>query len=78
LRFAYGAIWKRRRSGLALSRTELAIMPDDELLTQDLSQAEIVEGSNVAEELQKIQTAVMHGTELVRQLMIYAGQERPP
>ncbi len=45
------------------------------LAHSELAKAELAEGLSPKEELQKIETMVLHGTEIVRQLMIYAGQE---
>lgn len=41
----------------------------------ELAKAQLAEGTNPNEELQRIETMVLHGTEIVRQLMTYAGQE---
>jgi two-component system cell cycle sensor histidine kinase/response regulator CckA len=41
----------------------------------ELAKAQLAEGSNPKEELQRIETMVLQGTEIVRQLMTYAGQE---
>ncbi len=51
------------------------------LLGAILGQAELVEqelagGSSPAEEIQRIKTAVIRGGEIVRELLIYAGQEQ--
>jgi len=41
----------------------------------DLALSELAGGTNPAEELQRIRAATIRGAEIVRQLMIYAGQE---
>jgi signal transduction histidine kinase/CheY-like chemotaxis protein len=46
------------------------------LAHSDLALSELASGSNPAEELQRIRIAAIRGAEIVRQLMIYAGQER--
>ncbi|HKE24496.1 MAG TPA: PAS domain S-box protein [Bryobacteraceae bacterium] len=42
----------------------------------DLAMAEVAEGSSPEEPLQKIRTVAIRGAGIVRQLMIYAGQEK--
>jgi two-component system cell cycle sensor histidine kinase/response regulator CckA len=46
------------------------------LAHSELALAELASGSSPAEELQKIRAAAIRGAEIVRQLMIFAGQER--
>ena len=45
------------------------------LAQSDLAQAELASGSSPAEELQQIRIAAIRGSEIVRQLMVYAGEE---
>jgi two-component system cell cycle sensor histidine kinase/response regulator CckA len=45
------------------------------LAYSELALAELVGGSTPIGEFQKIRTAAIHGAEIVRQLMIYAGEE---
>lgn len=47
------------------------------LASSELALAEHGEGAAVDEELQRIKTASMRGSEIVRQLMIYGGNENP-
>ena len=45
------------------------------LAFSELALAELADGSNPAEELHRIRDASMRGAEIVRQLMVYAGEE---
>ncbi len=46
------------------------------LANSELALAELASGSSITEELQKIRAATIRGAEIVRQLMIYSGEER--
>ena len=43
----------------------------------ELAEERVAEGSSVNDELRQINAAAVRGSEIVRQLMIYAGHERP-
>jgi PAS domain S-box-containing protein len=45
------------------------------LIQAELASTELAEGSNPEQELQAIRDVATHGSEIVQQLMIYAGQE---
>ena len=45
------------------------------LAQADLAESELASGSDPAEELQRIRDVAIHGAEIARQLMIYAGEE---